>query len=843
MRLPFPSLPVSMRFRVILLALCFLIGGLENLVATAQLSSRFAPTPGGTQLSGTSPLVLAESDVSGDGKLDLVVASYASSTSTALTVSYRPGNGTGGFGSAITMATLPSNYRVLASGDFNHDGRLDLILFQSATSRILPMLGTATHGFSTGTSFACSACGPGGPAAMGDFNKDTNLDVILANTKSGTLVALLGNGNGTFRSPVVSQGFTTAYFAMIVGDFNRDGLPDLVVADGETTLQTAFGNGNGSFRAGSPFTATAPFETALLSADITGDGKLDLIVPTDGGAAVQFCPDGSPIYILPGNGDGTFGAGKIYSAGIIPSSAVINDFNGDGRPDIVTFNTFSNSFSVLLNLGSGKLAPAVSYKTGLPTVYFSNLFDGDLNGDKRPDLAIVSQDKVATVITQPGGTFHAANAAELSIYPHLISPPVDLNHDGIPDLIAVGSTGCKYDIGDGVSILSSNGTPLNKIDGISFYNPPTSNPGIGDFNGDGNLDAAMLGSFFGPPQTQDIYLNDGHGNLTSVGGTSPTTNATALAVGDFNRDGKSDLALIDAGEIQIKLGMGGQNFKPPVSYSAAGHPVAIAVRDLNGDGKQDLVAVNQGNDSISVLLGRGDGTFNAAKSYPVADGPFQVAFADFNRDGKVDIVVADTNQLSVLLGNGNGTFASAHNYPAGTPLVSLATADLRGNGDADVLVGAKSGDLLWFPGAGNGTLGTAQHYAARGAALLQVGDFNRDGAPDVILSGPGGTAISLLYNRGGTHIGLTTNVATITLGQAVTFTASIGASLPNSGTPTGYIAFRDGTRTIATVTVTNGKATFTTSGLARGTHSITALYNGSTTFNPHLSGTVTVIVK
>ena len=219
--------------------------------------------------------------------------------------------------------------------------------------------------------------------------------------------------------------------------------------------------------------------------------------------------------------------------------------------------------------------------------------------------------------------------------------------------------------------------------------------------------------------------------------------------------------------------------------------MSIAVRDLNGDGKKDLVAVNQGNDSISVLLGRGDGTFNAAKSYPVADGPFQVAFADFNRDGKVDIVVADTNQVSVLLGNGNGTFAwPLITTPAGTPLVSLATADLRGNGDADVLVGAKSGDLLWFPGAGNGTLGTAQHYAARGAALLQVGDFNRDGAPDVILSGPGGTAMSLLYNQGGTHIGLTTNAATITLGQAVTFTASLGASVPNSGTPTGYNLFQ-----------------------------------------------------
>ena len=186
---------------------------------------------------------------------------------------------------------------------------------------------------------------------------------------------------------------------------------------------------------------------------------------------------------------------------------------------------------------------------------------------------------------------------------------------------------------------------------------------------------------------------------------------------------------------------------------------------------------------------------------------------------------------------------AAHNYAAGTPLVSLATADLRGNGDADVLVGAKSGDLLWFPGAGNGTLGAAQHYAARGAALLQVGDFNRDGAPDVVVSGPNGSAMSLLYNQGGTHIALTTSATTITVGHSVTFTASLGASVPNSGTPTGTISFKDGTKTIATVTVANGKATFTTSTLAKGTHSVSSTYNGSSLFNPHVSNTVTVTVQ
>ena len=222
------------------------------------------------------------------------------------------------------------------------------------------MLATGTQGFVAGTSFLCSACGLGntlGGQAAGDFNKDTNLDVVLANTKSGTPVTLLGNGNGTFRSPVVSQGFTTAYFEMVVGDFNRDGLPDLVVSDGAQNFQTAFGTGNGSFRPGSPFQAPGYLTTALLTADLNGDGKLDLIATNDGGYAIGGCSSRSSLDVLTGNGDGTFGAGKSYTVGDLPSSAVIADFNGDGKPDIVAFNELSDSFSVLLNLGSGRLAP------------------------------------------------------------------------------------------------------------------------------------------------------------------------------------------------------------------------------------------------------------------------------------------------------------------------------------------------------------------------------------------------------------------------------------------------------------------------------------------------------
>jgi hypothetical protein len=847
----FSPLPNSKRLCTVLFASCLLFGA-GNIVAFAQLSSRFAPTPTGTPLSGVNPQALAESDVNGDGKLDLIVSAFASSSSTSPTISYLPGAGNGSFGHPVSMVTLPANYSVLTTGDFNHDGRLDLILIQPSTGKILPMLQTTTHGFSTGTSFLCSACGVGNTLAgltTGDFNKDGNLDIVFANIATANLVTLPGRGNGTFGSPVVSHGFATAQQTIVAGDFNHDGLLDLVVGDGGDELQIALGNGDGSFRAGSPFQTSEALTTTLLSADLTGDGKLDLVAVSTSFADIDGCAQGATLFILPGNGDGTFGAAKEYPTGYLPVNAVIADFNGDGRPDVVTFNSYSNSFSVLLNLGSGKFAPAVSYKADVANLFFGGpVFGGDLNGDKRADLAFAVDNRITTITAQSGGTFHVASAAEFFTFPDTVMPPVDLNRDGILDLLAVGTDEtCRGDsvAGELTPLISSNGIPLNKLgQGVTLEDFSFVASGIGDFNSDGNLDTVLIPTDL-TSNNIGVYLNDGHGNFTPAAAETSflSTSATNVAVGDFNGDGKSDLALINGGEIQIRLGSGGKNFGAPVSYPAAGQPVSIAVRDLNGDGKKDLVAVNQANDSISVLLGNGNGTFKAAKSYPVASGPFQVAFADFNRDGKLDLVVADANQVSILLGKGDGTFLSSHNYAAGTPLASLATATLRGNGDVDVLVGAKSGDLLWFPGAGNGTLGAAQHYAAQGADLLQVADFNGDGAPDVVVSGPDGSAMSLLYNQGGTRLGITTSAASITHGQSVTFTASLRASVPNSGTPAGSIAFRDGTNTLATVTVANGKATFTTTSLAKGSHTITASYGGNSLFNPHVSTAVTVNVK
>src|SRR5207245_8102031 len=135
----------------------------------------------------------------------------------------------------------------------------------------------------------------------------------------------------------------------------------------------------------------------------------------------------------------------------------------------------------------------------------------------------------------------------------------------------------------------------------------------------------------------------------------------------------------------LRLGNGDGAFRAPVNYATGDSPNTIAVGDFNADGKLDLAVVNGGNangvSSVSILLGNGNGTFYAAGNYPAAFGT-SVAVGDFNRDGKLDLVVVNfgTSSVSVLLGNGDGTFRTAANYGADNASTSVAIGDFNGDG-------------------------------------------------------------------------------------------------------------------------------------------------------------------
>jgi hypothetical protein len=290
--------------------------------------------------------------------------------------------------------------------------------------------------------------------------------------------------------------------------------------------------------------------------------------------------------------------------------------------------------------------------------------------------------------------------------------------------------------------------------------------------------------------------------------------------------------------LEIRIGNGDGTFKPPVTYSLGGTDAnAVLLKDVNGDGKIDIISVNYGTSTVSVFLGNGNGTFRAASQFAVTQNPLVIAAGDFNRDGKLDLAVASATKVSILLGTGTGSFSLTHNFAAGRGINGIASVILRGNGIADLMLAdpaANTVTLLY--GNGNGTFASPISFATGSYPVsVAVGDFNGDGALDVAIAGMVATAIPVFYNQGGTRVVLSSSSKTPKLGQSVTFTATVAASLPGNSTPAGTVVLKNGTAIMGTVTLNGGKATFTYSALTKGSHTISAAYSGNSNFNSHTS--------
>src|SRR6267143_1191089 len=234
-----------------------------------------------------------------------------------------------------------------------------------------------------------------------------------------------------------------------------------------------------------------------------------------------------------------------------------------------------------------------------------------------------------------------------------------------------------------------------------------------------------------------------------------------IGVGDFNGDGKPDLAFLGSNDVSVLINSGNGTYLPAVNYAVGTDPVSISIGDFNGDGKLDIattVSLPQiGLRAVAVLLGNGDGTFQAPVNYDVGSGAQFAAVADFNSDGKLDIAVADfnANAISILLGKGDGTFQPAVNTPAGLrstlQVGPISVADFNHDGKPDIVMANSSlSNFVVFLGNGDGSFaaplmtGVSVSIPFSVAAFsVAAGDFNGDGLPDVAVLGDGGLVVFL----------------------------------------------------------------------------------------------------
>jgi hypothetical protein len=281
---------------------------------------------------------------------------------------------------------------------------------------------------------------------------------------------------------------------------------------------------------------------------------------------------------------------------------------------------------------------------------------------------------------------------------------------------------------------------------------------VGDFNGDGKLDLAVGGDI-----TVSILLGDGTGNFTQ-GSTSPVGNdAQSVVVGDFNGDGKLDLAVTNywVNWVAILLGDGTGNFTPFSNPGVGSFSTSVAVGDFNGDGKLDLAVLNQGDATVSILLGDGTGNFTLASSPGVSEGPTQVAVGDFNGDGNLDLAIGG-NPVSILLGDGKGNFTTESSTPVNGGLA--AVGDFNGDGNLDLAVfGGGTVSILLGDGKGDFTMASPTAVDGGSAAM---GDFNGDGNLDLAFVNWGGT-VSILLGDGKGNLSPASSIATVCCSASV----------------------------------------------------------------------------
>jgi hypothetical protein len=720
---------------------------------------------------GTADLVMAETNTAA-----VMLAPFGFSTSTALSSSQ--GSSTYGQGVTLTATVYPSS----ATG---------MVTFQNGAT----VLGTAalSNGMAAITVYALPAgtqtvtasyAGNGtyGPSTTGPITQTVTV------ATSSTSIASSANPSAMNQAitltaavlPSVATGTVT-----FLNGTSAVGSAPLIGGNAALTLSTLPAGLNALSALYSGDTNDLPSTAPQLAQNVTGAGPVTGIIlsssanpsslgqkvtftasvfPVSAGGFVTFYDGTTPLETEP------VAAGQaLFSTTLLAAQTrSIRAYYGGGPDAPSTSATISQLVNPRVDTGFTILASPIPY--GLDA-YFGAVA-GDFNLDGKPDIAFNGDNGACVALGNGDGTFQISQ------------PP---------------SPTCNYDV-NGVGIATA------------------------DFNGDGKPDLALANFGLGDLV---IMLGNGDGTFqTPVSYPDAQGNQPGpIVVGDFNGDGRADLAIGNTTNVSVFLGNGDGTFEAAVPYPVAGAS-SIVVGDFNGDGKSDLAVAIAGDGSVTILLGNGDGTFQAGTSYPAGSVSYFITAGDFNLDGKTDLAILDHHQgnVYILLGNGDGTFQPAVPYSAGgAPFItSAAVLDFNSDGKPDLAVAVpESPDLSILIGNGDGTFQPAVLYPSGMGEYgyyspsLVVADFNLDGATDVD-SG----VMWLGIGKASTTTTLTSSLNPAAFGQSVTLTVTVSPK-----TATGTVTFSNGTL-LGTVNLSGGVAELTTSSLPAGALTLTAAYSG-----------------
>ena len=581
----------------------------------------------------------------------------------------------------------------------------------------------------------------------------------------------------------------------VSGDFDGDGKLDLATANLYGSVTVLLGRGDGTFAPAHDYAthleSTSPVSGFVTAADLDQNGTLDLVVSAES----------SFLSILWGAGDGTFDASDTYAFYTDVTAVVLGDFDGDAAVDITVATAPRNGdteLQFLRNTGHGVFDGTVVTKT---TRNVQHLAAADMNEDGHLDLASNSDDEIVIFLGDGQGKFGSAGEYHGTAYPSSLRSG-DFNADGHVDLavpyrcgmelfpssavhLLLGNgdgsfgadtsypiTHCLGDIlvdhvnGDAALDVIANATSVLLGAGDGSLLPEVQSPDVrggtllagGDWNGDGKLDIAVLnGNWLA------VHLGNGDGTFGSTAQAATGIEPTALALADFDQDGVLDIATSNydsrsiepsAGTVSILRGDGHGSFPSHVDYQAAGPPHHLVSADVNGDGWIDLLML-QNYETLGVMLGTGDGVFGPPVSYDAGVNASALALGDVNGDGKLDAVAANTwaGGLSLLFGNGDGTFSPAVSLSLGGHPADVTLLDLDGDAQLDIGVCDNStGSVSILFGDGHGNFPATRTYPTYGTPVaLRGADLNGDRLTDLVIAT--GSTVSIRLGSGNGELG------------------------------------------------------------------------------------------
>ena len=624
--------------------------------------------------TGSSPVALAYGDFNGDGRIDLAVVNQ-----NANTVSVLLGNGDGTFQSHVDYPV--GNYPVgVVAASFTDDGKVDLAVANWNDSTVSILLGNGDGTFQTQT-LQSVATSPQS-IAPGDFNHDGKMDLITASADPGIVSVLISHGDGTFSRVDSQSGVSGPDFTSVTaGNFNSDAKLDAIVSSRDSQqLYLLRGDGNGAFQQPVPLLTNLPFAaiTTVIAADFNGDGKLDI---ASGGY------NAGGLIVLLGNGGGTFQKPIVSPDGEIDALAPAIDINRDGILDITAVDASSICLKVLLGQGDGRFAIPSTASLPPDTEGVDSAVVADFNGDGKLDLAVAEVNfpygQVAVELGRGNGTFQKPIISPLSvegINNNNLMRAADFNGDGKMDIVILDD----YTTGFSVSLGNGDGTFKNAIDTPLGYE--VMSLAVGDFNGDAKSDLAVTSNGTSGQGYLNIFLSNGDGTFRA-GAQYNVDLYAEVGAEDVNHDGKIDLIVASWSEpLQVFLGNGDGTFQSPISGPNVLYNSNLVFGDFNRDGRLDIAVGTYSG--IAFLAGNGDGTFgNPVYSDTSLTLCCQMAVGDFNGDGIPDVATGSFyDAVDVMIGNGDGTFGPLIPYGAPGEVYNgaMAVGDFNSDGVNDI---------------------------------------------------------------------------------------------------------------------------------------------------------------